>query len=182
MDSYLDKMSQFFQNSPLYQLLTNIGDEFKLKNFNKSLLDSYIYDFLLINCQISFSDELGMAAQLLDFEIDQALKKHRVENPGQYLTSLSHSLPIVHYVYDQCKLKIEIYLSMTRFEWRLTSEKFEWSEIHLDACLRLLELFKIEFIFATTSFNRLFVILQLLSQYLLANFGFQFPQRRHRQN
>lgn len=151
-------------------MLNNIGNEFHLENFNKRLHNFYMVDFLLINCQITSKSELNAAAQLFEFEITKAITDANATDIV-VITNLTQSLPIVHYVYDKCKNKIDIYLSMTRFEPRLVAEKFEWTQVHLDACLRLLEILKAEFKFATVSFNRLFVILQLLSQYLLTNFG-----------
>lgn len=112
---YLAHMCKFLGESSLYRLLTTIRAEFNVTDFDRHLLDAYTRDFLLINCQVTSPGEI---------EVGAALLQHDLAAFSDNLTSLERSLSLVHYVFDKCRLKLEFYLKLCRFDPKLTSKRY----------------------------------------------------------
>ena len=103
----------------------------------------------------------------------------------KFKSDIKYSLPMVHYVFETIKEKFEIYLRFTQFEPAinssdlLTSKEYYSLEsschnclyIHLDSCLECIQLFKKNFQHQSwidcISLNKLYALLQLISQILL---------------
>lgn len=157
-------MGEFFQNSTLYQLL-------KQNIPVKEIIDSYASDFLLMNCHINRSNELAIARHILCSTFDDFMSLAKIS----HAEIIKLGFPLVHYVYDYLKVRLDIYLSFSRFEARLNEPSLahgSYAQIHLDACIHTLQLFKLDINLSNEYFDRLFQLLQMVDEFSLIKFDY----------
>lgn len=186
LSTYSITVSSFFESNSLYIMLDQIVQQYNEKEkennsstaglFVTTLIEDYIHDFIMINCSINSTNDLSIITSLLKSMFnsnDQLDQKHR--------RNLSYSLPIIHFLYEQVRQKLELYLKFSSFEPRINqSDNFKsvyknWTSgkeqkelsIHLDSCIEAIRLFKADFKYNTNSLNRIFELVQLISHLMM---------------
>ncbi len=184
-ENYSIVISQFFEENNLYKLLNQIVGTYANSSTNGQnsadfislLIDSYIHDFVLINCHVSNRNDLDLIKHLLKsmFELSNDFDM-------KYRQNLNYSLPIIHYLFDKIKPKLELYLKFSVFEpevfssdafksvyinWKYSNGSIDALEIHFDACIETIRVFKRNFKYSSFNIDRIFQLIQLLSHLLL---------------
>ena len=162
-ESYANTISKFFTNSSLFKIFNRIMLTYDI-NFKQLLLDLYIRDFVLMNCSLN---------SLKDLDIIQNILKYQIEKlDDKYKSNLTYSLPMVNYIFEQIKHKLDVFLKFSMFEPNIN----EWSnfksidyyksidslQIDLDSCIESILIFKRKFNNLSDS-NNLHLLIQLVS-------------------
>ena len=154
INTYSIVISQFFESNSIYLLLNQLVSTYSKEgeDFFSLLIDSYIHDFVLINCQVNNRNDLELISYLLE-----TMFKTNNQLDSKYRGNLNYSLPIVHYLFDKVEDKLALYLKFSAFEptlnksgsftstymeWKYSNESMENLEIHLDACIETIKVFK----------------------------------------
>jgi hypothetical protein len=118
-----------------------------------------------MNCSLNSLTDLDIIGRIISSLIDKLDVK--------YKQTLTYSLPMVNYMFEMIKQKLDVYLKFTMFEPSVN----EWPEfrspeyfvannvclqIDLDACIESVRLFRHKFN-AIGDSNRLHLLLQLIS-------------------
>ncbi len=181
LNTYSIVVSKFFEENNLYKLMNEIVVNSTSKNtsdFVSMLITSYIHDFVLINCHVNNSNDLALIEHL----ICSMFESNSFKIDMKYKQNLQYSLPIIHYLFDQIEFKIDLYLKFSSFDSdifktetfkkifmnsKFTEDNFEELSIHLDACLECIALFKQKFTYSRLNNDRIFQLLQLISNLIL---------------
>lgn len=118
ISDFLTNMSNILAQQPFYHLLLSVASNHRLENIHELILNAYIHDFILINSKAYFRQEIDQAVRLFKHELDNS-----IADPG-YLSDSKLSLPLVHYVFDKCKVKIETLLSFSQFDPRILEIRY----------------------------------------------------------
>lgn len=90
-----------------------------MPEFDRVILEAYMRDYVMINCNITYRTEVDLAVKLFKREFDQ------VVTDKTYLSSLKYSLPLVHHVFDSCRVKLDTLVSLlSQFDPRLSLAKY----------------------------------------------------------
>lgn len=118
ISEYVSHMSRLFGNSSFFCLLSSISNKFNVANFDQIILEAYMRDFVMINCNVSYQPEVDAAVQLFKREFDQ------IVTDNIYLRSFKYSLPLVHHVFENCRVKLITLMSLSQFDPRLTLARY----------------------------------------------------------
>lgn len=119
ISEYVSQMSRLFANSSFFCLLDSIGNKFNVPEFDRVILEAYMRDYVMINCNITYRIEVDLAVKLFKREFDQ------VVTDKTYSSSLKYSLPLVHHVFDSCRVKLDTLVSLlSQFDPRLSLAKY----------------------------------------------------------
>ena len=138
-DNFLRTIPDLFENKPIYKAFSSIV---LLHNINESdLLELYINDFVLLSCEhMKLSEEIVIIKHVLKMLINERRSQF------MHLSSLKFSLPLVHFVFEKFKAKLDVYLSFSTInpEINIDLEKKLNSSvtIDLDSCLAAIGLFE----------------------------------------
>ena len=111
----IKSVSGFLETSGIFTLLKNsmIDHKIDLLN-NEEFISDYISDFLIKNCALNSPRDLDVIKMIV-------FKLFSMKRVQLKATDITHSLPIIHYLYDQIKGDIEFYLNFSAFEQKLKS-------------------------------------------------------------
>jgi hypothetical protein len=178
LNAYAMTISKLFKETNIYLLINDIISMYKnfsgkTFDFTEIILDAYIGDFLLMKCSVNTRTDLEIIKKIVKALLNQLEDK--------YKNDIKYSLPMVHYVFESIKDKLDIYLKFSKFEPAInksslfsTDEYYSSSlgpkclQIDFDSCIECIkyfqENFKLSDCFDTHSLNKLYALLQLISQ------------------
>lgn len=113
ISEYASEMSRFFGQRPYYNLLVSIRDEFGQSSFDELILDAYMRDFIMVCCKATYRREIDSAVQFFKREFYAIIKD------GSYLNNIKYSLPLVHFVFEGCRIKLDTLINLSQFDPRI---------------------------------------------------------------
>lgn len=87
-------------------------------NFYGLITKSYIEDFVLKKCTINSRRDLEIVANIMKLKIE------RIKGVQGSEGRLEWTLPVVHYLYDEIKSEIDMYLKFASFDQKLNDSEF----------------------------------------------------------
>ena len=142
-EGYLKTIPGFFENTPIYRVFSASIKKYNLNEIE--FLDNYINDFVLVNCpNVRLDAEMKIIKTLIKNSIGE--KRAELEQ-NHALSSLKVSLPLVHFIYEKLRVKIEVYSKFSLIDSKVNDELIKnnriSTSIDLNACMCAIRLFEI---------------------------------------
>lgn len=133
-EKFLKTIPDLFENSPIYQVFATVAENYQLNE--QQLLDSYINDFILINCpKVSTEKELNTIKSIIKLMISKVkISKNQIK----------FHLPLVHFFYEKISQRVDMYLKFSALNPKINNDgkiQLDENSFDLDACLTAVALY-----------------------------------------